>query len=101
MAVDKIPFDKNGMQQYPWEWADSFHWEDNRIFSTTMTFHSYSRGRSAAGFNFKDENDRNYYMFLTDISDMIREVTLDHGKVSGKWTFVKRGTNYGVKYLGE
>ena len=95
----KIPFDKNGQQPYPWEYAEGFRWVDNHGFDATLTFDGYYRGRSAGGFRFKD-NLYTYYMFMKDIDQLIKGRVLEYGKVTGTWTFIKRGMNYGIKLVG-
>ena len=95
----QIPFDDSGMQQYPAHYVDGFRWEDNREFEETLTLTGYSRGRSAAGFEFRDSQGKCYYMFLTDMVELVTGNVLDHGKITGTWTFCKRGANYGVRLV--
>lgn len=95
----QIPFDNRGMQQYPYEYSEGFHWEDNRVFDATLTLGGSCRGRSAAGFVFVDGNGQQYYMFMSDMADLLFNAVLDHGKISGTWTFCKRGMNYGLKLV--
>ena len=100
----KIPFSKNGQLQYAdsyvEKFTEGFRWVDNYTFEAVLTYVGYSRGRSAAGFKFKD-NSYEYYMFMTDMDDVLKNKTLYKGRVSGKWTFIKRGMNYGIKLAEE
>jgi len=36
---------------------------------------------------------------MTDFDDMIEQNGMNGNKVSGTWTFIKRGCNYGIKFL--
>lgn len=93
----QLPFDKNGMPTYPEEYpGHQVTWRDNIPFQATLTFDTYSRGRSAAHFHFKDSKGCSFPMFLTDFSDLIRAKVLDKGTVTGTWAGVKRGANYGL-----
>jgi hypothetical protein len=100
----QIPFSDRGQLQYAnsyvEKFTDGFRWVDNHEFDATLTFEGYYRGRSAGGFRFKD-NLYTYYMFMTDIDDLLKTKVIDKGVVSGKWTFVKRGMNYGIKLVAE
>lgn len=75
-------------------------WRDNYIFTATMTVVSMSRGRSAAYFHLIDERGKQYTMFMTDMVDMVKRARMiTQGVVTGRWTFQKRGNNYGVKLV--
>lgn len=94
-SVLKIPFDMEGNQKHfpPY----NVIWRDNFVFEDTISYDGYSRGRSAAYFHFKGTNDKSMTMFLSDFEDVIPY--LNNGKVSGKFTFCKKGQNYGVKMI--
>lgn len=80
--------------------VDETIWKENFEFEDTLIITGMSRGRSAANFNLQSTIDsKNYNLFMTDIVDLIRKVTITNGKIKGRWTFVKRGSNYGVKLL--
>lgn len=70
----------------------------NYQFCDSLEYDGYSRGRSAAYFNFKSKKDgRGYTFFLTDFEDIIKE--MEQGVVSGVFTFCKRGANFGCKLI--
>lgn len=111
-----IPFDPEGNQQhYPeCSWArgpdGDFErhsdgravrvepeWRPNAPFSDTLTFNTYSRGRSAAYFHFKRTDGTGVCMFLTDMEEAIPH--LMGGKLRGTFQFTKRGQNYGLKLI--
>ena len=41
-----------------------------------------------------------YYMFMADVLNLLREDKGFH-KLTGKFMYVKRGANYGIKWAGE
>lgn len=94
-----IPFDAAGNQvHYPDWWSmerEPGEWRENFVFSDTLTYAGYQRGRPAAYFKFTRESGASVTMFLTDFEDIVPNMA--HGKVTGRWTFCKRGQNYGVR----
>ena len=102
MAKDPIPipFDENGsLLAFPM--GRKIEWRENYEFDETLTVESMERGRSAARFILKDEHGRRYGMFMTDMLDLIQTAELiAYGHIDARWTFVKRGSNYGIKLVG-
>lgn len=49
------------------------------------------------------EKDCNYKasMFFTEFVDMMKKTTIVNGEISGKFTFMQRGTAIGLRYIGE
>ena len=91
-----IPFDRKG-NMLSYQAYDTHEMRENYEFTAVLTLTGISRGRSAANAEFVDENGRSYSMFLKDFSELLRTVGVIRGKTYGRWTFVKRGANYGVK----
>jgi hypothetical protein len=82
--------------------VDDIVWKENFEFEDTLELTGMSRGRSAANFNLKSITDgKNYNLFMTDTVDLIQNSTINKGKITGRWTFCKRGQNYGVKIVKE
>lgn len=97
----KIPFDAKGnLMHYP-DPYEEIEWRDNLSFDLPMTLHEHRRGRSAAYVVWLDPEDKEYPMFLSDLIDTLRTYTTFRGQVLGTWTFVKRGSNYGLAPLLE
>lgn len=72
----------------------------NCEFSDTMIFDGFSRGRSSVKAHFVSETTgRKYEMFVSDLGDAIRADGLHNARIDGKFTFTKRGQNYGVKLV--
>jgi len=96
----QIPFDEDGNQMH---YADTSiwkakEWRDNCKFEDCLEYMTYCRGRSATYFEFQGvDMDRKYTMFLKEFDAIVKK--LDNGMLSGTWTFIKRGTNYGVKLV--
>lgn len=79
----------------------SFIWREPWEFVDTFKIVGYSRGRSAANFDLVSETTgMECSMFMTDATHLITTTVIDKGVVTGKWIFCKRGSNYGIKYLG-
>jgi len=93
----QIPFNKDGDQlHYPDRWQNA-EMRDNFEFEDTLTFETYERGRSAAYFIFKRSTGEKVTFFMTDFCGIVNHMR--NGKVSGNFTFTKRGMNYGTKML--
>lgn len=98
------PYDKDGnLLHYP----DTFYrhngmeWKDEGTFTETLVFEGQRRGRSAAYFVWRKQlTDITYPMFMKDLGDLIKTTTVDRGVVTGSWTVQKRGTNYGIRFVG-
>lgn len=74
--------------------------KDNYEFMATMKFEDIQRGRSAAYFHLTDAQGKKYTMFMTDLLDLLKRARrIESGEVTGKWTFCKRGANFGVKLV--
>ncbi len=71
-------------------------WLPNYAFEDTLVYDTYSRGRSAAYFHFVSKTTkRGFTVFLTDFEQgFVRR--MERGEVSGRFTFCKRGSNYGT-----
>jgi hypothetical protein len=68
---------------------------DNYVFEDTLKYDTYSRGRSAGYFHFVSiSNGRQYTVFMTDFGKIVENMV--RGVVKGKFTFCKRGANFGM-----
>jgi hypothetical protein len=82
--------------------VESIVWKENFEFEDTLRLTGMSRGRSAANFNLKSEtNAKDYNVFMTDMVYLFQNGEISKGIIKGKWTFVKRGQNYGIKLVIE
>ena len=99
----QIPFDKNGNQvSYAGGGYDVVRLPagvtmvPNFEFDDFLTYVGFERGRSAAHLVFfRNSNGCKVRMFLTDFDAVIRTLPIINGSVKGRWTFRKRGENYG------
>ena len=100
-----VPFDKRGnLMSYVLEYQNErgdVEWRENFVLETTLTWKDFYRGRSSPGIKFTDSDGREYPMFLKDLGELLLNSTMVKGKVTGKFTFCKRGENYGIKYVAE
>jgi hypothetical protein len=78
-------------------------WRENQLWSGWLTLQGEKRGRSAAYFEWLDDDGRQFPMFLTDLVALLKDpaVEIKAGRVLGTWIGVKRGSNYGIRYYAE
>lgn len=118
----QIPFDKNGNQQdYPASWyvetgdaqvyvhrdgsegkapkyrQEGPEWKDNFEFEDTLTLVAYGRGRSSVNFTLQRTDGTTVSMFVSDFYDAAFKMR--EGKIAGRFTFTKKGQNYGCRLL--
>jgi len=93
----KIPFDSAG-NQLDYAGYGCAEMRENFEFNDTLTFQSYGRGRSSVTFTMKRfGTNTNVSMFVSDFSDIVNK--MNHGAITGTFTFVKKGQNYGCKLV--
>lgn len=64
-----------------------------------MQLAGFYRGRSAAGFTFKDETGREHTMRIKCVTDLLLKATIVKGKVRAVWAYAKQGANFSLKYI--
>jgi hypothetical protein len=73
-------------------------WRPNLPFRAMLMLKGSARGRSAAYFLWEDAAGREFPMFITDMTDLVRhETALRAGVATAWWMVAKRGQNYGVR----
>jgi len=77
----------------------NIEWVENRVFEDTLTYTGYARGRSSAVLCFEGRNGEKYDMFMTDVDDLLKTKDIIDRKVTAKWTYCKRGQNYGIRLV--
>ena len=111
MYKGKIPFDQHGTPvPYCLHGDDRYIWRDNEVFraedrpygliEANLYFVRFHRGRSAANAVYVKHDDPSWEvtMFLSDFQEIVtRGLAPKH--LSGRFEFVKRGSNYGIKLL--
>jgi hypothetical protein len=93
----EIPFDPKGNQVHYFERYYQHEYHPNFEFDDTLTFLHFNRGRSAAYAAFQRSNGTQVTVFLTDLEPMLPRMAGGH--ISGRFTFTKRGQNYGCRVL--
>lgn len=104
MPAAEVPYDEQGnLLHHPSDkgWNKETDWRPNKPFTAPMTLITWARGRSAAYFIWADPQGRRFPMFMNQIHDLLMATTVQEGEVTGRWDVVKRGQNYGLRYLGE
>lgn len=84
---------------YKWG-GGSVVWRPNEEVELTLRYKDYGRGRSAVTFYWEDENGHEYPMFIKDMHELLLK-DIGISKIHAIWTYVKRGANYGIKFLCE
>lgn len=75
--------------------GSAWRWTDNRVFDATLVYDGYARGRSAAHLRFHDKSTGvKHTVFLGDFWAVV--AIMVRGEASGKWTYCKRGQNFGT-----
>lgn len=73
-------------------------WKPNEEIELTLHYKDYGRGRSSVTFYWVDDNGHKYPMFIKDVDELLRQ-DMGTSSVHAIWTYVKRGANYGIKFL--
>ena len=101
----QIPFDAKGnMCKYSHD-SRIVEWRDPEPFEDILYFTCFERGRSAAHALFEAEKGQHhgdtFQVFLTDLEEMMPHLKPDGrtATICGRFTFCKRGQNYGVKLV--
>lgn len=92
-----IPFDEDGNQMdYYYGWKGTLR--DNFEFEDTLKLVGYSKGRSSVGFTFERSDGTTVNFFLSDFFAIAHKLV--DGRITGRFTFVKKGQNYGCRMIG-
>lgn len=73
-------------------------WKQNEEVELTLRYKDYGRGRSAVTFYWEDEYGHEYPMFIKDVDELLRQ-NIGMSSIHAIWTYVKRGANYGIKFV--
>lgn len=77
----------------------TYVWKENFEFEATLEVYGITRGRSAARFRLRNTEApfERYEMFMTCVEDLLVNGEVSKGRITGRWTFCKRGSNYSLK----
>ena len=73
-------------------------WKPNEEVELTLHYKDFGRGRSSVTFYWLDDNGHEYPMFIKDVDELLRQ-DMGTSSVHAIFTYVKRGANYGIKFL--
>ena len=110
-----FPFIDGNLQEWSWNnLTDSerervYNWEEvvkgsNEVWKPseevelTLHYQGYGRGRSAVTFYWVDDDGHKYPMFIKDVDELLRQ-DIGTSSIHAIFTYVKRGANYGIKFL--
>lgn len=100
----EAPYNARGnLLHYPLDvpYGQEAEWRPIEPFTAALTYDGYGRGRSAVYFHWKHlDTGARYPMFLTDMDALLNAGLVQGHLVTGRFTVVKRGKNYGLTYLG-
>jgi hypothetical protein len=69
----------------------------NHIINDTLTYKSYHKWGVTVGFKLERSDGRTVNVFISDFDKMIPKLV--DGKITGLFTFTKKGTRYGCRFL--
>ena len=97
----QIPFDPDGNQlHYPTSWNGTPTWKNNYSFNDSLKIERMTSGYSAKYYKaISTTTGKRFTIFVRDLIDIIEHAEIKDGVMTGTWTFVKRGQNYGVAIL--
>lgn len=106
MSVDKnyeIPFDKTTgelcLYARNYNIGQIGHeWRPNSVFEAVMEFMQIDKGQYSDRARFKDQFGKSFTMPVNDFAKVIK--FMDHGILSGTFTFKRAHDKYGIKYIG-
>ena len=73
-------------------------WKPNKEVELTLHYKGYGHGRSAVTFYWVDDDGHKYPMFIKDVDELLRQ-DIGTSSIHAIFTYVKRGANYGIKFL--
>ncbi len=73
-------------------------WKPNTEVELTLHYQGFGRGRSSVTFYWLDDDGNRYPMFIKDVDELLKQ-DLGASSVHAIFTYVKRGANYGIKFL--
>ena len=73
-------------------------WKPNKEVELTLHYKGFGRGRSAVTFYWVDDDGHKYPMFIKDVDELLRQ-DIGASSIHAIFTYVKRGNNYGIKFL--
>ena len=79
------------------KWSNEV-WKPNKEVELTLHYQGYGRGRSAVTFYWVDDDCHKYPMFIKDVDELLRQ-DIGTSSIHAIFTYVKRGANYGIKFL--
>ena len=73
-------------------------WKPNTEVELTPHYQGFGRGKSSVTFYWIDDDGNEYPMFIKDVDELLKQ-DLGASSVHAVFTYVKRGANYGIKFL--
>lgn len=106
-SLREAPYDSRGNLMHYAEtnrwggWNGAAEWRANDPMELTITVDHVQSGRSAKYTVWTGANGTTYPMFISDLIEMLREVTMTEGQIHAMFWVRKRGQNFGLCYVGK
>jgi hypothetical protein len=95
----QIPYDTDTRNHLTHDRGYQIVWYPNKEWEDELQLVKYTRGRSSVTFVFRSIiNGDEFHAFVSNSFEIFKDSV--GGVISGRFTFVKKGSDYGVKYLG-
>lgn len=93
----KVPVDKNGsMHRRSWPGHQAFI--DSNDFKDTLRFVRFGHTNSSVFGIFQSQTDKKtYYMFATELEEILLTQIIKLGFIRGTFSFVRRSSYFGIK----
>lgn len=99
LSDDEVNFVCENGELLKSKWNCDVVWKPQSVFLAEMKYCGFCRGQSACTFEWEDEHGHKYPMFAKDLDYMIKNRAA-LPLVDASWTYVQRGSNYGLKFDG-
>jgi hypothetical protein len=103
----QVPFDERGNLMHhasphaPHGTLDAaYEWRAPKSFKAALHLRETRRGRSAAYFLWYDHEGHEFPMFISDTAYLMQQTRIVTGTVVGTFIPIRRGSNYGIRYVG-
>lgn len=74
---------------------------NNVVFKQTFIFSHFERGKSSVvGVFISKDKLLKVSMFISDLETILLRTDIKFPEITGYWTFVKKGMNIGIEYIG-
>lgn len=88
----RADIEKNSRTAY----RDGIVFLQNYVFTDALEFTGFSFGRSACRAQMKSGKGQIYPLYISEFEKLLLAGKMNGTKITGNWTFSKKGSNYGL-----